>query len=99
MGVLAELKFFAATQEGDLTGLEALLAHDVTLTGDGDEVPALGHSIHGREHVARTLMSWFRLSTRLPGASLQRAEINGAPGALIRDGQQGRRRAGPRDRR
>src|SRR5262249_14467969 len=28
-------RFFAATQQGDLTGLEALLAHDVALTGDG----------------------------------------------------------------
>ncbi len=83
-------QFFAATQQGDLAGLEALLAHDVTLTGDGGgKVPALGHSIHGREHVARTLMSWFRLSTRLPGASLQRAEVNGGPGAVIRDAQQG----------
>jgi hypothetical protein len=28
-------RFFAAAEEGDLAGLEALLAHDVKLTGDG----------------------------------------------------------------
>ncbi len=34
-------QFFAATERGDLAGLEALLAHDVVLTGDGGgKVPA-----------------------------------------------------------
>jgi RNA polymerase sigma-70 factor (TIGR02957 family) len=85
---LAE-QFFAAAEQGDLAGLEALLAHDVALTGDGGgKVPALARSIHGREHVARTLMAWFRLGARLPGGSLRQAEINGRPGAIIRDAQE-----------
>jgi RNA polymerase sigma-70 factor (ECF subfamily) len=35
-------RFLAAAQQGDLAGLEALLAHDVVLTADGGgKVPAL----------------------------------------------------------
>ena len=47
-------RFFAAAEQGDLAGLEALLAHDVELTGDGGgKVPALARSLHGRHRVAR----------------------------------------------
>jgi RNA polymerase sigma-70 factor (TIGR02957 family) len=82
-------RFFAAAEQGDLAGLEALLAHDVALTGDGGgKVPALARSIHGREHVARTLLAWFRLGARLPGGSVRQTEINCQPGAIIRDGQE-----------
>ncbi len=82
-------QFFAAAEEGDLAGLEALLAQDVALTGDGGgKVPALAQSIHGRDHVARTLLAWFRLKARLPGGSLRQTEINGRPGAVIRDAQE-----------
>jgi len=49
-------RFFAAAEQGDLAGLEALLAHDVELTGDGGgKVPALARSLRGRSTVARTL--------------------------------------------
>src|SRR4051794_20588951 len=49
-------RFFAAAEQGDLAGLEALLAHDVVLSGDGGgKAPALAHSLHGRGRVARTL--------------------------------------------
>jgi RNA polymerase sigma-70 factor (ECF subfamily) len=81
-------KFFAAAQEGDLGGLEALLAHDVVLTGDGGgKVPALARSLHGRNRVARTLLNWVKLGTRIAGASLRAVEINGDPGALLTDGE------------
>ena len=81
-------KFFAAAQEGDLGGLEALLADDVVLTGDGGgKVPALARSLHGRNRVARTLLNWVKLGTRIAGASLQVAEVNGDPGALLFDGE------------
>jgi len=51
-------RFFAAAQEGDLGALEAVLAHDVVLTGDGGgKVPALARSLHGRRRVARTFPS------------------------------------------
>jgi RNA polymerase sigma-70 factor (TIGR02957 family) len=82
-------RFFAAAEQGDLAGLEALLAHDVVLTGDGGgKAPALARSVHGREAVARTLINWFRLSARLPGASLRPVEVNGGAGALILDDRQ-----------
>jgi RNA polymerase sigma factor (sigma-70 family) len=66
-------RFFEAAEQGDLAGLEALLAHDVELTGDGGgKVPAL----------ARTLINWGSPTARAPGASLRPVEINGGPGAL-----------------
>ncbi len=81
--------FFAAAQEGDLAGLEALLAHDVELTGDGGgKVPALARSLHGRSRVARTLINWIRLGGRMPGASMQSVEINGGPGAIFLDAEE-----------
>jgi RNA polymerase sigma-70 factor (TIGR02957 family) len=80
-------KFFEAAQEGDLSGLEALLADDVVLTGDGGgKVPALARSLHGRNRVARTLLNWLRLGARIPGAALRPVEVNGGPGGLLLDG-------------
>ena len=82
-------RFFQAAEDGDLRGLEALLAHDVELTGDGGgKVPALARSLRGRTRVARTLIDWARLSTRLPGVSLRPVQVNGGPGALWLDAQQ-----------
>jgi RNA polymerase sigma-70 factor (ECF subfamily) len=82
-------RFFAAAERGDLAGLEALLAADVELTGDGGgKVPALARALRGRARVARTLIDWFRLGARLPGASLRPVEVNGGPGALFVDAQQ-----------
>ena len=80
-------RFFAAVQDGDLGGLEALLAHDVVLRGDGGgRVPALARSLHGRNRVARTLLNWMRAGARIPGASIRPVEVNGGPGALLLDG-------------
>jgi len=81
-------RFFAAVQEGDVAGLEALLAHDVVLTGDGGgKVPALARRLRGRSRVARTLFNWVRWGSRVPGSSLRPVEVNGAPGALLLDGE------------
>ena len=83
------VRFFEAAEQGDLAGLEALLAHDVKLTGDGGgKVPALARSLRGRNRVARTLINWFRQAARVPGVSLRPVEVNGGPGALLLDGQQ-----------
>jgi RNA polymerase sigma-70 factor (ECF subfamily) len=83
-------RFFAAAEKGDLAGLEALLAHDVKLTGDGGgKVPTLARTLHGRNRVARTLINGIRqATTRLPGMSLRPVAVNGGPGALILDPQQ-----------
>jgi RNA polymerase sigma-70 factor (TIGR02957 family) len=81
-------RFFAAVQEGEVAGLEALLAHDVVLTGDGGgKVPALARALHGRARVARALVNWVRVAARIPGASIQPVEVNGGPGALLLDGE------------
>jgi RNA polymerase sigma-70 factor (TIGR02957 family) len=81
-------RFFAAAREGDLAGLESLLAHDVVLHGDGGgKVPALARSLHGRNRVARTLRNWARQGARIAGLEIRRAEVNGQPGAIIVDRQ------------
>jgi len=82
-------RFFEAAEDGDLAGLEALLAHDVELTGDGGgRVPALARTLRGRARVAQTLLGWARVRARAPGLSLRRVEVNGAPGALFLDVEQ-----------
>jgi RNA polymerase sigma-70 factor (ECF subfamily) len=81
-------RFFQAAEQGDLAGLEALLAHDVELTGDGGgKAPALAQTLRGRTRVAQTLIEWLSLDSRLP-ISLRPTEINGGPGTLIFDSQQ-----------
>jgi RNA polymerase sigma-70 factor (TIGR02957 family) len=80
-------RFLAAAREGDLGALEAMLAHDVVLTGDGGgKVPALARSLHGRSRVARALHNWVKLGRRIPGAAMRPVEVNGGPGALLLDG-------------
>ncbi len=77
-------RFFAAAEQGDLAGLQALLAHDVELTGDGGgKVPAT--SLRGRTSVARAIIAWVGLAARRTGATLHPVEVNGCPGALHLD--------------
>lgn len=80
-------RFFAAALGGDLGELEALLAHDVVLRGDGGgKAPALARALEGRSRVGRTLTNWIRRGQRV-GASLRPVEVNGEPGALLLDGE------------
>jgi RNA polymerase sigma-70 factor (ECF subfamily) len=82
-------RFFAAADQGDLAGLEALLAHDVELTADGGgKVPALARSLRGRTRVARTIINYWGRVARVPGMSLRPVEVNGGPGALLLDTEQ-----------
>ena len=83
-------RFLAAVENGDLAGLEALLAHDVEMTADGGgKVPALARSLHGRDRVAHTLIKGLRQVTRWPSVSLRPVEVNGGPGALFIHEQEG----------
>jgi RNA polymerase sigma-70 factor (TIGR02957 family) len=78
-------RFFAAAQQGDLPALEALLAQDVAMHGDGGgKVPALGRPINGRHRVARTLLAGMSTLARF-GLRIQLAEVNGDPGAMAFD--------------
>jgi RNA polymerase sigma-70 factor (ECF subfamily) len=79
-------RFFAAAEEGDLEGLEELLAHDVVLRGDGGgEAPTLKRAVHGRAKVARTLIAGQRAGARFGGFTSRHEEVNGQPGALFFD--------------
>jgi RNA polymerase sigma-70 factor (ECF subfamily) len=82
-------RFFQAAEQGDLSGLEALLAHDVELTADGGgKVPALARTLRGRNRVARTLINYSVHLRRAPGVSFRTVEVNGGPGAVYLDAQQ-----------
>ena len=80
-------RFFAAAEDGDLEGLEELLAHDVVLQGDGGgKAPAVARAIHGRAKVARTLVAGLRTGVRrFGGFTWRRERVNGQPGALFFD--------------
>jgi RNA polymerase sigma factor (sigma-70 family) len=84
---LAE-RFFAAVRSGEVAALEAALADDVVLTGDGGgKAPALARKLRGRTRVARTIGAWLKAGDRIEGFALRPAEINGGPGALVLDGE------------
>jgi RNA polymerase sigma-70 factor, ECF subfamily len=81
---LAE-RFFSALREGDVDGLQELLAADVQIIGDGGgKAPALARSIIGAEKVARVLGQIFPWLARID-VTLEPREVNGQPGAIFRD--------------
>ena len=80
--------FFDAVDQGDLASLEAVLAADVELHGDGGgKAPAIARPVTGRSRVARTLLAWARAGLRFGGATFERVAVNGQPGAIVRDGE------------
>ena len=73
-------RFLAAARDGDLAGLELLLAADVTAWADGGgKVAAARRPVHGRARVARYLAGITRLGA---GMHVLVAEVNGAPAVL-----------------
>jgi RNA polymerase sigma-70 factor (ECF subfamily) len=78
-------RFFDALRDGDVDGLRQLLAADVQMVGDaGGKAPALARSVIGVDNVARVLASNFPLLARVD-ARVEPHEVNGQPGALLRD--------------
>jgi RNA polymerase sigma-70 factor (ECF subfamily) len=78
-------RFFEALQDGDLDGLRELLSADVQMVGDGGgKAPAFARSVVGADNVARVLASVFPMLGRID-ASMEAREVNGQPGAIIRD--------------
>jgi hypothetical protein len=76
-----------AKAERDLRALEALLAQDVALRGDGGgKVPAPARPVNGRKRVARTLSDGMSAFARF-GLRIQVTEVNGQPGAIMFDAQ------------
>ncbi|MEU2201417.1 RNA polymerase sigma factor SigJ [Isoptericola sp. NPDC019482] len=76
-------RFIAATEEGDVDGLVALLADDVALTGDsGGNVPAglaVSRPVSGNVAVARLLAGFAR---RGAPARIEATVVNGGPGMI-----------------
>jgi RNA polymerase sigma-70 factor (TIGR02957 family) len=81
-------RFFAAIEEGDVKSLEAMLAEDVILAGDGGgKAPALARAMHGARRVARMFANWHGVAQRLGGFTMRREEVNGQPGAIALDSE------------
>jgi RNA polymerase sigma-70 factor, ECF subfamily len=77
-------RFFAAVQEGDVDELVGMLAADVVVMGDGGgKAPQWATPIVGAERVARLLAGTGRQIADY-GGSLERREVNGQPGAVLR---------------
>jgi RNA polymerase sigma-70 factor (ECF subfamily) len=78
-------RFFDALRNGDVDQLRKLLAADVSMVGDGGgKAPALPKSVIGADNVARVLASIFPVLARIE-ASVEQRDLNGQPGAIIRD--------------
>jgi RNA polymerase sigma-70 factor (ECF subfamily) len=78
-------RFFDALRDGDVDRLQGLLAADVHMIGDGGgKAPQWARGIFGAENVARVLAAIVPPFARIGGA-LEVREVNGQPGALIRD--------------
>ena len=78
-------RFLAAMVDGDLDGLVATLAADVVVVGDsGGASPSWPRPILGADTVSRLLLALAEQVSGL-GIAVQRAEVNGQPGAVFRD--------------
>ncbi|WP_406193097.1 RNA polymerase sigma-70 factor [Kitasatospora sp. NBC_01560] len=78
-------RFFDALKDGDVGGLQSLLAADVQLVGDGGgKAPQLANTVVGARNVARVLGAGFLALFRID-ATLEPCEVNGRPGAILRD--------------
>lgn len=82
-------RFFDALRDGDIEGLQSLLAADVELVGDGGgKTPQFPRTVAGAAKVARLLgATYVRLEQ--VDVTFVRHEVNGQPGAIVhdRDGQ------------
>lgn len=78
-------RFFDAFRDGDVEGVQALLAADVQMVGDsGGKAPQWGHGILGAANVARLLGSFGPAFAQI-GGTVEPRPVNGQPGAVIRD--------------
>jgi RNA polymerase sigma-70 factor (ECF subfamily) len=78
-------RFFDAVRDGDVDGLRELLAADVQMVGDGGgKAPAFARSVIGADNVARVLAANFPALAQIE-AIIEPREVNGQPGAILRD--------------
>jgi len=77
--------FLAASETGNLGALEALLAEDVQIFGDGGgKAAAVLHPVSGSVQVARFLLGLMR-QAKTRGWALRPVEVNGQPGFAVDD--------------
>jgi RNA polymerase sigma-70 factor (ECF subfamily) len=78
-------RFFEALREGDVIGLQDLLAADASVVGDGGgKAPQLARAVMGAQNVARLFASVFPRMARVD-VTFEQHEVNGQPGAIFRD--------------
>jgi RNA polymerase sigma-70 factor (ECF subfamily) len=78
-------RFFDAVTDGNLDGLVEMLATDAVVYGDGGgKAPAWTRPITGADRVAR-LFAGLGAQIREYRARVELREVNGQPGALVRD--------------
>jgi RNA polymerase sigma-70 factor (ECF subfamily) len=76
-------RFLAATVDGDVAGLERLLAQDVVYWADGGgKAMASRHPVFGREKVLR-LLSGLGRHPRAASATVMVRMVNGEPGVVV----------------
>ncbi|GAA2643415.1 RNA polymerase sigma-70 factor [Nonomuraea recticatena] len=79
------VRFFDAMREGDVDGLQELLAADVHMVGDsGGKAPQLARPVIGLEKVTRMLAAFIPMLART-GGMMELHEVNGQPGGIFRD--------------
>jgi len=78
-------RFLAAAEEGDLEGLEALLAEDAVLYADGGgKVLASPEPLYGAALIARFMAGVARVRRAYGEFEAQMVHVNGQPGRVIR---------------
>jgi RNA polymerase sigma-70 factor (ECF subfamily) len=78
-------RFFEALRAGDVDGLRELLTADAAVIADsGGKAPQWGRGVFGVDKVVRLLASLMPLFNQA-GGRVEPHEINGQPGAIIRD--------------
>jgi RNA polymerase sigma-70 factor, ECF subfamily len=80
-------QFLSAAATGDVDGLMALLAPNVTLTADSDgKASAARRPVVGAEKVAAMMAGLFRLGSRLPNLRIETVNCNNAPAMMVYTG-------------
>jgi len=78
--------FYAASRSGDMAGLQAILAGDVTLHADGGgKRPAAHRALEGLHDVLGALAAVARRLRDYPWTLVRYATINGLPGFVTRE--------------
>jgi RNA polymerase sigma-70 factor (ECF subfamily) len=78
-------RFLAAAEEGDLEGLEAMLAEDAVLYADGGgKVLASPEPLYGAALIARFMAGVAEVRRRFGEFEMRMVHVNGQPGRVVR---------------